>query len=80
MGGLKTITVSDADARVLYVLCLGHVDAETFTSARAAEGWDLEPVSDDDLVHEYWKKIGDLWVCSNREEPDAQAVTVLDVE
>jgi hypothetical protein len=79
METLKTFTLGDDDDNPLRSLCPGHVDAQTFTKAWIAEGWDSEGTFDSgDLRHEWWVNNGETWKVSTEGVPGAQAVTVMD--
>lgn len=78
---LKTITLSPPgdDDNPMITLCIGHVDAATFTKAHENEGWEADPAQDSDLSFEYWKPLGNgSWSSSNKDAPGAVAVTVME--
>ena len=54
---LTTISLGhDEDSGPDWSICPGHVDGATFTKAHENEGWVGDPITDDELTHEFWKK------------------------
>ena len=52
---LTTISLGYRDD-VYVTICLGHVDAKTFSKAFKAEGWDPAALEQDEILYEYWIK------------------------
>lgn len=57
-------------------ICKGHVDAATFSIAFAAEGWSPAVHTEADLSQEYWIEENSTWRKSDKENAEAQPVTV----
>lgn len=76
MRQIKTITIGDDDSPC-YSLCPGHVTAKEFNKAHKAEGWDADPVSQDDLRFEYWIKGKKSYRRSVPEKKGAKPYTVM---
>lgn len=78
---LKTITLGprgDED-NPMWSICKGHVDAKTFNTAHAAEGWSADDIDEDDISHEWWELLEDGgWQSSTKDNPRAEPVTVLE--
>lgn len=73
---LKTMTIGTEDDP-MFVLCPGHVTADVFNKAREAEGWEADPVLEEDLNREYWAKTGEnYWERVEASHPDAKPYTV----
>lgn len=72
---LKTITIG-SDDNPAFSLCKGHVDAQTFSKAMAAEGWELDDYVDEDIKHEYWTREGDHYKRTTKDDPNAEPYTV----
>ena len=73
---MKTFTLSHDEDNPSYTLLEGHHDAQTFSKAMRAEGWDMDDIHEDDISHEYWVQEEARWCPSNKEDPKAIPVTV----
>lgn len=74
---LVTFTIH-VDDTPTYSILRGHHLTETFNVAFVNEGWHgLPDWQDCDVTHEYWEEIAaGVWVCSNKNNPKAEPVTV----
>lgn len=72
---LKTTTWCYApdDPQVSFVD--GHVSLADFNKAHVAEGWTGDPLSQEDVKHEYWIIGEKTWEQADKDSPGAMPVT-----
>ncbi len=73
---LKTISIGGDDDDIYWTLCPGHVDVDTFNKAQAKD-WMCDPVTQDELTHEWWIVEGNNYRRVTKETLGAQPFTVL---
>jgi hypothetical protein len=73
----ETVTLGSAEHGPSESIALGHISAKEFNRRYKAEGWSGDPVSQDEVNHEYRRVHKNKITRSNKDDHRALAVSTI---